>query len=82
MPAAEEMVRAYVPRPLPPAPPVNFLSLLDRLTRTERALCRLDGITRMRPRQELFLYMSVRKEAILATYDRGHPADAHGSAAV
>ncbi|WP_119681906.1 Fic family protein [Indioceanicola profundi] len=70
-PAAGEMVRAYVPRPLPPDPPVDLLSLLDRLTRAERALGRLDGITMMLPRQELFLYMYVRKEAVLSSQIEG-----------
>src|SRR3954465_2173135 len=61
-PVAGEIVRALVPPPLPPLPPLDVLSLLDRLSRAERALGRLDGITMLLPRQELFLYMYVRKE--------------------
>ena len=66
-PAAGEMVRAFVPPPLPPAPPIDVLSLLNRLSVAERALGRLDGITMLLPSQALFLYMYVRKEAVLSS---------------
>lgn len=56
-PAGGEVVRAFVPPPLPPTPPIDVLALLDRLSVAERALGRLDGITTLLPRQELFLYM-------------------------
>lgn len=64
--AANETVRAFVPPPLPPEPAIDVLSLLERLSLAERALGRLDGITMLLPRQELFLYMYVRKEAVLS----------------
>jgi Fic family protein len=70
-PVAGEIVRAFVPPPLPPEPPIDILSLLDRLSRAERALGRLDGITMLLPRQELFLYMYVRKEAVLSSQIEG-----------
>jgi Fic family protein len=70
-PIAGEMVRAFVPPPLPPAPPIDVLTLLDRLSLAERALGRLDGITMLLPRQELFLYMYVRKEAVLSSQIEG-----------
>lgn len=70
-PVAGEMVRAFVPPPLPPAPPIDVLALLDRLSLAERALGRLDGITMLLPRQELFLYMYVRKEAVLSSQIEG-----------
>ncbi len=71
MVAAGEMVRAFVPPPLPPTPPIDILGLLNRLGAAERALGRLDGITVLLPRQELFLYMYVRKEAILSSQIEG-----------
>ncbi len=37
----------------------------------ERALGRLDGITVLLPRQELFLYMYVSKEAVLSSQIEG-----------
>lgn len=68
---AGEVVRGFVPPPLPPVPPIDILSLLDRLSLAERALGRLDGITVLLPRQELFLYMYVRKEAVLSSQIEG-----------
>ena len=70
-PVAGEIVRAFVPPPLPPEPPINVLVLLERLSLAERALGRLDGITMLLPRQELFLYMYVRKEAVLSSQIEG-----------
>jgi len=70
-PVAGEVVRAFVPPPLPPTPPIDILGLLERLSLAERALGRLDGITMMLPRQELFLYMYVRKEAVLSSQIEG-----------
>lgn len=69
--AASETVRAFVPPPLPPEPAIDVLSLLERLSLAERALGRLDGITMLLPRQELFLYMYVRKEAVLSSQIEG-----------
>ena len=60
-------MRAFVPPGLPPTPPIDILSLLPHLSAAERALGRLDGITVLLPRQELFLYMYVRKEAVLSS---------------
>jgi Fic family protein len=70
-PVAGETVRAFVPPPLPPKPQIDVLALLDRLSLAERALGRLDGITVLLPRQELFLYMYVRKEAVLSSQIEG-----------
>ncbi|CUX70849.1 MULTISPECIES: Fic family protein [Agrobacterium] len=69
--AASETVWAFVPPPLPPEPAIDVLSLLERLSLAERALGRLDGITMLLPRQELFLYMYVRKEAVLSSQIEG-----------
>lgn len=66
-----ERVRAFVPPPLPPDPGIDVLSLLSRLSAAERALGRLDGITVLLPQQELFLYMYVRKEAVLSSQIEG-----------
>jgi Fic family protein len=70
-PVAGETVRAFVPPPLPPHPPIDILPLLERLSLAERALGRLDGVTMLLPRQELFLYMYVRKEAVLSSQIEG-----------
>ena len=68
---AGETVRAFVPPPLPPEPAIDILASLERLSLAERALGRLDGITMLLPRQELFLYMYVRKEAVLSSQIEG-----------
>jgi Fic family protein len=69
--AGGEMVRAFVPPPLPPNPPIDLLPLLEKLSVAERALGRLDGITVLLPSHELFLYMYVRKEAVLSSQIEG-----------
>jgi Fic family protein len=69
--AGGEKMRAFVPPPLPPNPLIDILSLLPKLSIAERALGRLDGITVLLPRQELFLYMYVRKEAVLSSQIEG-----------
>jgi len=65
------MVHAFVPPPLPPNPPIDILSLLPKLSIAEHALGRLDGITVLLPQPELFLYMYVRKEAVLSSQIEG-----------
>ncbi|MBB6309706.1 Fic family protein [Xanthobacter tagetidis] len=64
-------MRAFVPPSLPPEPPIDVLALLERLGLAERALGRLDGITMLLPRQELFLHMYARKEAVLSSQTEG-----------
>jgi len=70
-PVGGEVVRAFVPPALPPDPPIDVLPLLTRLSAAERALGRLDGITMLLPRHDLFLYMYVRKEAVLSSQIEG-----------
>ena len=69
--AGGETVRAFVPAPLPPDPPIEAISLLTKLNDAQRALGRLDGVTLLLPSQELFLYMYVRKEAVLSSQIEG-----------
>lgn len=67
----DETVRAYVPPPLPPDPPIDISRLIGKLGDAERALGRLDGITLLLPHQEIFLYMYVKKEAVLSSQIEG-----------
>lgn len=69
--AGGETVRAFIPPALPPSPPIDLLPLLEKLSAAERALGRLDGITVLLPSHELFLYMYVRKEAVLSSQIEG-----------
>ena len=69
---AGENVRAFVPPPLPPAPPLHIDSdLQDLFEKASRGLGRLDGVTRVFSDPELFLYMYVRKEALLSSQIEG-----------
>jgi len=70
-PAGGEVVRAYIPPPLPPNPPVRVGDLLSRLSAADRAVGRLDGISVLLPDKGLFLYMYVRKEAVLSSQIEG-----------
>ena len=45
--------------------------MLTRLSSAERALGRLDGVSVLLPNKELFLYMYVRKEAVLSSQIEG-----------
>ena len=67
-----EPVRAFVPRPLPPVPPVAFEGDLQRsLEAAVLALGRLDGGSALLPDKALFLYSYVRKEAVLSSQIEG-----------
>ena len=69
--AGGESVRAFVPPPLPPAPPVDLRPLQGLLDRANQALGRLDGVASILPATPLFLYMYVRKEAVLSSQIEG-----------
>ena len=67
-----EVVRAFVPRPLPPLPPLVIDGdLRDRLDQALLALGRLDSVTTLLPDPHLFLYTYVRKEAVLSSQIEG-----------
>jgi len=68
---AGETVRAFVPPPLPPDPPVDLSSMHEHLDRANQALGRLDGLTTLLPDTRLFLYLYVRKEALLSSQVEG-----------
>jgi len=68
---AGEQVRAYIPPPLPPRPAIDLEPLYDKLEAANRALGRLDGVTSILPDTPLFLYMYVRKEALLSSQIEG-----------
>ncbi len=67
--------RAFWPKPLPPDPPVKMEpELWDLLSRADRALGRLDGSTETLPNPDLFVFMYVRKEAVLSSQIEGTQA--------
>lgn len=68
---AGERVRAFLPASLPPHPPLQFGSLLSLYDRARGAIGRLDGVTGIFPATPLFLFMYVRKEALLSSQIEG-----------
>ena len=66
-----ETVRAFVPPSLPPEPSLKLDKLYGLLDEANRALGRLDGVTSILPDTPLFLYMYVRKEALLSSQIEG-----------
>lgn len=66
-----ENVRAYVPLPLPPVPALDLTRLLKLVESANRSLGRLDGMTSILPSPDLFVYMFVRKEALLSSQIEG-----------
>ena len=63
---------AFIPRPLPPDPPVQIDSeMAHLLSEADRALGRLDGITSVLPNPDLFVGMYVRQEAVLSSQIEG-----------
>lgn len=67
-----EPVRAFVPAPLPPKPPLLFdASVQNSLDAALLALGRLDSVTLLLPDTRLFLYTYVRKEAVLSSQIEG-----------
>ena len=70
-----EAVRAFVPRPLPPARPVLDTASCAAATRSaELALARLSGVSGLVPSVEWLLYSAIRKEALLTSQIEGTQA--------
>jgi Fic family protein len=62
---------AYIPRPLPPVPPLDLSRLVAVLSAADQSLGWLFGATRHLPDQDLFLGMYVRREALLSSQIEG-----------
>jgi Fic family protein len=72
---SNERVRAFVPAPLPPSPPVAIDGTLRQaLDAALLALGRLDGVSALLPDPDVFLYTYVRKEAVLSSQIEGTQA--------
>jgi Fic family protein len=67
-----EKCQAFVPAPLPPTPTINWTpDLRDKFDQALMALGRLDSASTLLPDTSLFLYMYVRKEAVLSSMIEG-----------
>lgn len=70
-----EGYRAFVPNPLPPVPEIVMdQEMWNLLSQADRALGRLDGATDALPNPDLFVFMYVRKEAVLSSQIEGTQA--------
>jgi Fic family protein len=72
MGSGEEAYEAFIPAPLPPAPPLRLTARdHDLIERANRALGKLDGMTSLLPDTSLFIYAYVRKEALVSSQIEG-----------
>lgn len=68
---AGESYNAYLPPELPPVPGLDMQELYPLLDQANTAIGRLDGMSMVLPDASLFLYMYVRKEAVLSSQIEG-----------
>jgi len=68
---AGEKAFAFVPPPLPPVPSLRMEALYRPLEAANRALGQLGGVASILPDTPLFLYMYIRKEALLSSQIEG-----------
>jgi Fic family protein len=67
--------KAFIPNHLPPIPKLCIDDeMLELLSQADRALGRLDGSTDALPNPDLFVFMYVRKEAVLSSQIEGTQA--------
>lgn len=72
VPVAGELVQAFVPAPLPPRPPIEWTAeLRTKFDRAHVELGRLDSMVTFLPNPPPFLYLYVRKEAVLSSMIEG-----------
>jgi Fic family protein len=66
---------AFIPKPLPPDPPLMKDDKMIRLlSDADRKLGRLDGLTQVLPNPDLFVAMYVQKEALISSQIEGTQA--------
>jgi len=68
---AGETYYAYVPKSLPPQPPIEMDKVYSLLEQANVALGRLDALSMILPDSSLFLYFYIRKEAVLSSQIEG-----------
>lgn len=66
-----EPYKAYVPPPLPLDPPIDLTGLYPYLEKATLALAELNSVHKSIPNTSLFIYMYVRKEALLSSQIEG-----------
>ena len=64
--------RAFIPNPLPPVPAIDLTGNLQALlSQADHALGLLEGAALLLPNPELFVFMYIRKEAVLSSQIEG-----------
>lgn len=66
-----ESYQAFLPPPLPPAPPLDLVPLQNLLAAAHQALGKLDAVSTILPDSHLLLYYYIRKEAVLSSQIEG-----------
>lgn len=66
-----ESYKAFVPAKLPPTPSLDMQKLYPALEKATQALAELNSVTNAIPNTSLFIYMYVRKEALLSSQIEG-----------
>lgn len=66
-----EVYKSYNPCKLPPQPDIDLTALYPKLEKANQALGELNGIAKTIPNAALFIYMYVRKEALLSSQIEG-----------
>jgi Fic family protein len=68
----EEKVKAFIPDPLPPSPEIFWTETLrNKFNEAHLSLGKLDSAASMLPETSVFLYMYIRKEALLSSQIEG-----------
>ncbi len=66
-----ESFKAYIPKELPPKPAIELKKLSSLLEKAAMSLANLNSIAKSVPNTSLFIYMYVRKEALLSSQIEG-----------
>jgi Fic family protein len=67
-----ELAKAFIPSPLPPNPPIEWSpELRSKFDEALLALGRLDSMSTLLPDTAIFIYMYIRKEAVLSSMIEG-----------
>lgn len=66
-----EYYYCYVPKKLPPEPPLQMDKLYPQLEKAIQAVAELNALAKSVPNKSLFIYMYVRKEALLSSQIEG-----------
>ena len=68
---AGEYYKSYVPKKLPPNPPLEMDKVYPLLDKAIQAVADLNALAKSVPNKSLFIYMYVRKEALLSSQIEG-----------